>query len=135
MSIDWNESYAVGVKDIDDQHKELFSRVNALIDAMMQKKGGEEIGKVVKFLESYVIAHFGNEERQMTRNNYPGLANHKGQHEAFIKAFNEIKKQYQEKGPVSEVTIQINSKLGSWLRSHIPVIDKELGKFLNSLKN
>lgn len=134
MALEWNDRFAVGVEEIDNQHKELFNRVNSLTDAMMNKKGTDEIAGIFKFLENYVIAHFGMEERCMSRYNYHDAAAHKIQHSEFIKAFNALKKRYEEVGASSDVVVMTNSKLGGWLRSHIPVTDKALGTFIQSLK-
>ncbi len=134
MALEWNDRFAVGVDEIDNQHKELFKRVNSLMDAMTQKKGKDEIAGLFKFLENYVIAHFGVEERCMSQYNYPNAAAHKVQHSDFIKAFNELKKRYDEVGATSDVVVMTNSKLGGWLRNHIPVTDKALGTFIQSLK-
>lgn len=134
MAHEWNERFAVGVDEIDKQHKELFKRANSLADAMMHKRGKDEIAGVFKFLENYVIAHFGMEERCMARYNYHDEVSHKIQHNEFIKAFNELKKRYDEVGPSSDVVVMTNSKLGDWLRTHIPVTDKALGTFIQSLK-
>ncbi|MBI5903421.1 MAG: hemerythrin family protein [Deltaproteobacteria bacterium] len=134
MALEWNDRFAVGVDEIDNQHKELFKRVNSLVDAMTHKRGKDEIAGVFKFLENYVIAHFGVEERCMARYNYPDSAVHKIQHSEFIKAFNDLKKRYDEVGASSDVVVMSNSKLGGWLRTHIPVTDKALGTFILSLK-
>ena len=134
MALEWNDRFAVGVQEIDNQHKELFKRVNSLVDAMTQKKGKDEIANVFKFLENYVVAHFGMEERYMAMHSYHDTPSHKAQHSEFIASFNALKKRYEETGATSEIVIMTNSKLGGWLRTHIPVTDKALGTFLQSLK-
>lgn len=91
MAIEWTQNLAVGVTEIDNQHKELFKRVNQYLEAMMERRGKEEIGKVIKFLENYVVTHFGTEERYMELHNYPDQRLHKEQHAAFIKTFNDIR--------------------------------------------
>ena len=44
MSIQWNDSLAVGIEAIDVQHKGIFSMVNNMLSAMSQGKGTEEVG-------------------------------------------------------------------------------------------
>lgn len=65
MAIEWTQDLSTGSDEIDNQHKELFRRINSLLDACNQGKGREEIGKTVQFLEDYVITHFSAEEEYM----------------------------------------------------------------------
>ncbi|MHB9035807.1 MAG: hemerythrin domain-containing protein, partial [Armatimonadota bacterium] len=58
MAVQWTPDLAVGVREIDDQHRELFKRVNDLLEAMSKGKGRDEIAKVVAFLGNYVVTHF-----------------------------------------------------------------------------
>lgn len=39
MQMLWDSKLAVGVDKIDNQHKELFNRMNSLMDAMKEGKG------------------------------------------------------------------------------------------------
>ncbi|MBI5236325.1 MAG: hemerythrin family protein [Deltaproteobacteria bacterium] len=130
MALQWTIGLATGNEEIDTQHKELFARVNAFLDAMQQQKGKEEIGNVLKFLENYVVMHFGTEERYMEKIKFKRIAEHKAQHADFIKTFTDIKKKYDLKGPTVDVIVVTQSRLGEWLRSHIPVMDKELAMYI-----
>ncbi len=38
MEIQWNDNLATGVEKIDDQHKEIFRRVNRLINLSEEEK-------------------------------------------------------------------------------------------------
>ena len=62
MAIEWTEDLATGVNKIDNQHKELFKRINNLLEACNQGRGKNEVEKVIKFLDDYVIIHFSEEE-------------------------------------------------------------------------
>lgn len=126
MALQWTDSLSTGNAEIDSQHKELFARVNDFLEAMQRQEGREEIGDVLKFLENYVIMHFGTEERYMEKVRYKKIVEHKAQHAEFIKVFTDIKKKYDLKGPTVDVIVVTQSRLGEWLRSHIPVMDKEL---------
>lgn len=134
MALEWTQNLAVGVTEIDNQHKELFRRVNLYLDAMTERKGKEEIGAVIKFLENYVVTHFGTEERYMTLYNYPDQRLHREQHAAFIKTFNEIRANYNEHGASVDTIIKAQKRLGEWLRTHIPHTDKNFADFLKAKK-
>ncbi|HVP66330.1 MAG TPA: bacteriohemerythrin [Anaeromyxobacteraceae bacterium] len=130
MAIQWDKSLAVGVKLVDEQHQELFRRVNALLDAMLQAKGKDEVAQVLAFLKDYVVEHFGAEQKLMAQYKYPGLAQHKAQHDAFVKTFLEAKAEFDEKGPSGGLAIRLNSYLGAWLRDHIGSSDRAMGQFV-----
>lgn len=132
MSIQWTADLSVGVDSIDAQHKQLFKIVNDLLDAMRVGKGKGEVAKVLGFLESYVIEHFGAEERAMAQQQYPGYAGHKAEHEAFIKDFLNLKGQHEAGGPNIALVIEVNNRVCTWLRNHIAHTDKALGSFIAS---
>lgn len=72
MSIEWNNSLAIGVAEIDDQHKELFSRFDSLLTACNEGKGRGEVLRVLLFLDDYIKSHFAAEERLQLKHDYPG---------------------------------------------------------------
>jgi hemerythrin-like metal-binding protein len=84
MTIEWNDNLATGVSEIDAQHKELFKRINVLFEACSKRKGRAEVGNLLKFLEEYVVVHFGTEEKYMTMFNYPEYSSHKEEHTNFV---------------------------------------------------
>ena len=73
MAIEWSDNLSTGVAEIDNQHKELFRRINDLFDACNQGKGKSEVAGVMEFLESYVVEHFGKEENYMKNTAMPAI--------------------------------------------------------------
>ncbi len=132
MAVKWTPDLAVGVTIIDDQHKELFNRVNQLLEASAQGKGKEEIGKILDFLGTYTITHFGTEEKEMTRLGYGGIAAHKGEHLAFLRDFGNLARDYQQAGASTSMVIAVQRRVCDWLVSHIGKSDKALGAFIKS---
>ena len=130
MGIEWTDDLSVGVAEIDNQHKELFSKINQLLDACGQGKGKETVGEIIKFLGEYVIYHFGCEEEQMTQLNYPQFADHKAAHTQFIKDFTDLRNKFETDGAQAHIVIMTNRVVVGWLISHIRNVDKLLGAFL-----
>jgi hemerythrin len=56
--IEWRASLAIGVEEIDGQHKELLQRFNSLLAACEGGKGIKELTGLLKFLDDYIIEHF-----------------------------------------------------------------------------
>ncbi len=130
MGIQWNPRLAVGVASIDNQHKELFDRVNRLLTAMESKQGEPEVKRLVSFLGDYVVSHFGGEERLMQQHGYGGFADHKKQHDAFVKEFLGVKATIEKSGSSSELAVKLNHRICTWLLDHIGKTDKALGEFM-----
>ncbi|MDQ7784845.1 MAG: bacteriohemerythrin [Desulfomonilaceae bacterium] len=131
MPIEWNEDLKVGVEEIDEQHRELFRRVNDLAEAMWDGKGKEESGKVMDFLGDYVVTHFATEERHMSSQGYPDYAAHKRLHDRFVEDFYTLRSQFDSGEVTSSMVIRILDETCEWLKSHIKGTDKKLGSFLN----
>jgi hemerythrin len=130
MAIAWTEDLAVNIPEIDEQHKELFNRINLLFEACNKGKGRTEIGRTILFLEDYVNTHFAEEERNMIGSHYPGYPGHKEQHVQFTSNLNAIKRQLNEEGPGIHIIIQTNRTVIDWLRDHIRTVDKAFGSYL-----
>ncbi|HBE81003.1 MAG TPA: hemerythrin [Firmicutes bacterium] len=130
MAIEWTEDLTVGVSKIDDQHKELYRRINQLLEACSQSKGREVIGETINFLGEYVVDHFGQEEAYMQKYNYPEYPKHKGYHTEFIKSFQDLKARFETDGPGTHIIIMTNRVVVNWLNNHIRNVDNLLGVFL-----
>jgi hemerythrin len=127
MGIQWDESLTVGIELIDAQHKELFDRINRLLDACKRGEGKEEIADVVSFLGNYVVEHFESEEQAMQKRNYPAFSAHKQEHDVFRKDFETLKEDIAREGAGLGAVAKINKALVDWLIKHIGRSDKAFG--------
>lgn len=131
MAVQWTPDLATGTNEIDEQHKELFRRVDALLDAWDQRKGGAEVERIIQFLGDYVVEHFGTEEKFMKQFNYGNAAaRHMAQHAVFIDMFGKLKERYMKEGPTPAFVENTKETCVDWLKNHIKYSDKALGLFL-----
>ncbi len=130
MSVIWKPDLAVGVKAIDEQHKEIFRRVDVLLESCKAGKGKAVVGETLDFLEDYVIQHFMAEENIQLHYSYPGYAAHKQEHEGFIKNVEALRKKFEKEGPSLKMIIETDRVVVDWLVKHIKKTDMDLGKFL-----
>lgn len=126
----WNDSYSVGVREIDGQHKILVNMLNELYDAMQSGKSNDILGGIILKLVNYTKTHFATEERYFERFGYPETLAHKKEHEKFTQKVLAFKGDF-DSGKTA-LTVGITSFLKDWLVSHIQVIDKKYGPFFNS---
>ena len=131
MGLTWTPDLAVGVKDIDDQHKQLFAAMDRLA-AAVRAKDDRGIKATLAFLGKYVETHFAGEEFHMRRLSYPGTAGHVEAHRAFVAEFVALKTAYEQQGAVPSVVMKMNNYLFEWLNQHIRKVDTAFGKFLQT---
>lgn len=130
MSITWKEDLAIGVDQIDSQHKELLGRIDGLFEACNKGKGKEEVTKVIDYLEDYVVTHFSDEEALQRKYGYPEYNSHKMLHTQFIKDFGTLKQSLDKEGVTPSLIIRMNKLLIDWLLNHIKKTDKVLGAYI-----
>lgn len=132
MAIKWNDTLAVGVGQIDEQHKELFDRMNQLLEACNQGKGKESVRGMIGFLEDYVVEHFTAEEKLQKASAYPQYEAHKAMHAEYLRNVADLKAKLEEHGPTLPFVITVNKTVVDWLTNHIGKVDKGLGLYLQS---
>jgi hemerythrin-like metal-binding protein len=113
----WYESYSVGIKEIDKQHKKLIELINQLIEAKGVSVRSEIISNTLTEMTNYAIYHFQAEEELMRQHQYPQYDVHHKAHMEFVRKTAEMATETIELNrAVPEVLL---SYLKSWLISHI----------------
>ncbi len=125
--IAWSEDLALGVAAIDDQHKELIRRFNALLTACNEGKGGDQLRATLEFLKSYVVEHFRDEEQLQIRSGYPDYPGHLEKHREFVGKLATLRDQFDDEGASLPLIIKTNSTLVDWLVTHIRRDDQKVG--------
>ncbi len=128
--IQWSDIFKVNIRDIDDQHKELFRLVNGLYKGWKENRPKEEVGKLLNGLINYTATHFKTEEDYFDKYGYPESSPHKEAHKALVKQALELKEKF-EKGEL-KLNIETMNFLKNWLNNHILRTDKRYTSFLNA---
>jgi hemerythrin len=122
----WNESYSVGSKEMDTHHQRLFELMDKFQETLKHGRGKEVVGTVIKELMDYGKYHFAAEEKHMIETKYPGYAEQKRTHDAFIEKVNKL---HADQDPDYFASAQSVSTLSSflvdWLIKHIQTLDKQ----------
>jgi len=129
--IEWDGSLSVGVKVIDEQHKELIQKLKDLSDAFKIGREEDKILKTLDFMIDYTDFHFSAEEKLMAENDYPGLEQQKSQHAEFKSILNHIVEDFEEEGPTKALATSINVFLANWLVGHIKGSDQKIGQYFD----
>lgn len=123
------EEYGTNVDVCDQQHQELFNRLNTLNDAV---SGGKrvEIGARLDNLIAFVVEHFQTEERLMDERSFSGLAKHREEHDNLVSTCADLQKKFHaNEAEIEQATM---TYLKDWLNHHIPVTDRSYGPTLSS---
>jgi len=132
-TITWSNTFACGIKIIDDQHKGLVNLVNEMYNHVTGDELQEHqyLKQIVQEAINYVKVHFATEEKIMTATKFSGYAEHKKEHDNFIRTVAKIIKEYNEG---KRLTLAVFSKfLKEWILSHIAIMDKEYFDYLNKI--
>jgi hemerythrin-like metal-binding protein len=124
----WNADISVGNAFIDGDHKKLVTMINSFHDAMEQGRGREVIGKVLHNLVIYTKEHFGREEAEMQRINYPKYLAHKLEHDKLIREVLDLQSGFLNGNTM--LTVTISRFLRDWLLVHIKQTDQLLAAAL-----
>jgi hemerythrin len=130
MKLQFTPDLSTTVKEIDDQHKELFKRVDSLNASLAQGSARAELVRTVEYLTEYVVFHFGVEEKYMTRYGYLNAVQHTAQHDQFVKTFMRLRDRLFLEGITPRITEDTQQLVVDWLINHIKYSDKALGLFL-----
>jgi hemerythrin len=121
---------SVGVEFIDNQHKEMLDRINQVLEAVRDKNSPEVAVSTLDFLAAYVVEHFGAEQEQMLKYQYPATNTHLEQHEYYALKVAEFRVRLKEEGTSEQLLIEMKKLLVDWFSNHIDKVDRSLGRFL-----
>jgi hemerythrin-like metal-binding protein len=129
MYLEWNESFSVGIKRIDEEHRQIIRFINELYDAIHTKKDAAVTANILGGLIEYTMTHFTNEEALMREHGYPAFEKHRDQHDDLFVKVNEYKKRFEadHHGLAGELL----EFLKDWLVRHILHTDKAYTDFFN----
>ncbi|WP_291315022.1 bacteriohemerythrin [Desulfuromonas sp.] len=130
MSLQWTEDLAVGQPQIDSQHREMFQRFDAFMEACSKRHGLEHLRELFAFLDRYVAEHFQAEEALMEDQGYADLEAHRQQHVHFRRRLADLRDELDAAGPTVHVLVHTNKVLLFWLTEHIKAEDRRFGEHL-----
>ncbi len=117
------ESYLLGVQNMDDEHKELVIRINALADALGNRNN---TSLAFQSLAEFTAQHFNHEEKYMASISYPDLENHKKIHAKLLSQVGIFGDQ------INNHTVnpaELINFLNDWLIKHILGVDMKYAHF------
>lgn len=129
MSIQWDQSYSVGINTFDQHHQNILALLNALEEsATKNETSSEMVVKGLKELLDYSSYHFIAEEKELQAHNYSGLQQQKEEHKKFTAKIENFSSLYLA-GSEPNVSDVIDF-LREWILNHVHEVDKNYSGFL-----
>ena len=127
----WSDKDSVGIKEIDEQHKQLMGILNELGTALLEFKAPEVIDAVFEKVFDYTREHFATEERLFKKYNYPEEEKHKVEHDQMIAKVAQFKKEYDRGNKM--IGTALMDFLKQWCKDHMKVTDYRYISFFKEL--
>lgn len=117
--VEWRDGFKIGIAQVDQEHRHLFTLVRAL--------NLQSVQQTVDELLDYVVTHFSNEQELMERSGYPAFEQHLKLHEEFGSSVAD----FMGNGDAwTEDRVQeLRRFLNKWLIGHIMTHDLRFGKW------
>jgi hemerythrin len=131
--VTWSESYSMGIKVIDDQHKGLLDFVNDLFNHSSGREDEEReyFKKVIQQAVKYIKDHFNTEEKLMTATKFPGYAEHKKVHDEFTMTVIKSVKDFESGKRL--VLEKFAYFLKDWVLGHVAVMDMQYAVYFRKI--
>ncbi len=125
----WDNSYVLGVDEIDSQHQHLLALINYSIGLVQKMKPAQELKESMLSIRKYTIWHFKSEEQLMELYDYPGLVNHQEEHNDLLDSLKEQLLELDEH-QIAKYN-QIHSFFIAWFGGHSFGYDREMCTYIN----
>lgn len=128
--IEWNETIALEIVEIDAQHQKLVEILNKFFSALTRAEGFQVLSDVLAELADYGVYHFQTEEKYFAEFDFEFAAEHKIQHQRFIEIVQEMQSALQSgkikrEGSDKILSVELWEFLKEWLINHIKIEDQK----------
>jgi len=127
---EWDESHAVYVPAVDEEHRQLFRLCDELQRAMMAGAPSSDVQSIVDHLVIHTAQHFSHEEREMRAAGYPHYAWHHRQHHTARFRIKVLERRIRRGD--RDAALELLDFLSGWLNDHVRLADRMLGAYLRN---
>jgi hemerythrin len=131
--VTWSDSYSMGIKLIDDQHKGLLDFVNDLFNHATGNEADERtyFKLVIQQAVQYIKVHFQTEEKLMISTKFPGYMEHKKIHDEFTLTVVKSVKDFEAGKRL--VLEKFAYFLKDWVLTHVAVEDVKYAVYFRKI--
>ena len=123
----WKDSFSIGIKDLDQQHRSLLECLNDCHRQVSNDKRAGIDAALLARLTAYAAEHFRLEEEMMRLAGYTGIETQEKQHRYFVSQIAELETALAQGTPTSAQSVL--TFLRDWFLEHVLSLDKKFAAF------
>lgn len=125
----FTEDCLIGIKEIDDEHRQLFQLINEAVELTESGSDLCSVGKnLVQKLKVYAETHFAHEEAYMKQIGDMELPRQQQEHAQFVEKIESYRSMEWTKEQSPQMVNELLSFMAKWLYHHILGSDIMIGK-------
>jgi hemerythrin-like metal-binding protein len=129
LLVTWTHASSVGVRAMDNEHSIMMDVMNELRSVLAHGAEREQAKELLSKLIEITGIHFWNEEQLMERYGFPGLGEHRTEHQRLLEHLKEFAHR-RKHGEVVHMSGFL-CFLHNWFIDHVEGLDKQYGPWLN----
>jgi len=130
----WDDSFLIGIEELDHEHKVLIDDINKLHEELARHVEESEVEKCLGDICARMQAHFALEEHVMKEHGYKFFDEHKREHDELLDGYTECMAQFLNDRGVSPGN-PIEDNLKHWVIKHIVTSDKKMSLMIQEEKS
>lgn len=126
----WDPKLETGITEIDEQHRLLFRKADAVLEAAAAGQAAMEVKRTLQFLADYAALHFETEERYMRAAGFPEADAHADIHLRINRRLMEVAAEFHARGASPELVADVEALMRGWLTMHIAEKDRAVAEWI-----
>ena len=125
----WDDSYLIGIEELDFEHKNLIEDINFLHKELAGHDKKSNIEKCLGDIFARLQAHFALEEHVMMAHGYSSYDEHKLEHNDLLESYTETMLNFLN-SPGTDSGALVKIELNRWIVDHILTSDKKMSAMI-----
>jgi hemerythrin len=122
----WNDSFAIGIDAIDDQHKKIFEHLLAIENSVAKRDPWHILRFLISQLADYMKFHLAVEEAFLEVIRYPGRSDHCDSHKSLMVQIAELEDGLRQNGSAENLV----SFFENWFVRHVLIGDRKYAAYV-----
>ena len=119
----------VGVEQFDQEHRQLAAYIGQLQECVIQTRPAYHVISVLRSVLNYAVEHFRHEEQAMEAWGYPGLEDHRLEHQMLAARLSRLLEDASVGGLV--LSSSVSDVLVDWIMEHVEQYDLGYADYYN----